>query len=278
MREIQQIVAEVRPRRAGGQGREQGGRHGVRFGRGRMRGGEGREHERVLDPLVGAQGAQPRATPAGDPRQQPRVRVQRPQFPREARREGDADGAPRAGPDSQVAALVSDVVEPLLAEALDQRRRLRPARQIGAAVGGEPARGAHRLGQRRDHEGVGGGRQPHLAPRGAGGGDLVEHGRVQHQRRRRHGRRAGDAPLQRRAPRGEPERQGEERQRTGRDQPQDAFDQQVARDQRSVHVDDQRRRAAPPRGIHRCVMIRGRLARSTAEAGGGEVDAPRPRL
>ena len=240
--EIEQIVEQVASRRAGRQGREHPRRHQVQPGLGLVRGDEGHEHQRILDPLVRAQGPEAVERTAAGSGEKPGVFVQRPYRPRETGREVDTDGVPRMFPHRQVAPLVADVIEPALAEVFDQSGGLGLAGQIGAPVRGEAACRPNGLGERSDRQLVGGGSQPDLASRGPGGGDLLEHGRVQHQRRRRQRHPAGDPAFERGASAGQPEGQGEQGERGGGDQPGRALDQQIAADQRAVDVHDQRRR------------------------------------
>ena len=56
--EIKQIIEQISARRAGRQGQEYPGHHQIKPGLGLVRGDEWNEDERVLDPLVWAQGSE----------------------------------------------------------------------------------------------------------------------------------------------------------------------------------------------------------------------------
>ena len=240
---IEKVVQQVSARRAGRQGYKYPGRDQIRPGSGLVRSDEGNERECVLDPLVRTQGSKSITRAAAEAGKQSGAFIQCPHFPHEARREVDANNAPCASPHGEVAPFIADIVESTLAEALDQGGGLGLAGQIGAPVGGEPAGCAHRIGERRNDPLVGRRGQPDFASRDLGGGDLVEHRRVQHQRRRRQRHCRRDPALQRRAPLDEPDWKGEERKRGGREQPGGTLDQQIAFDQCAIDVDDQGRHA-----------------------------------
>lgn len=116
-----------------------------------MRSGERREHQRVLDPMARTQGSEPVARAAAGAGQKTCVAAQRPQLPRQAGRQVDADGAPCAFPNGKVTPLVSDVVEFSFPEPLDQRRRLDRTDQIGSSVGSEITLGSDHCRKRRDN-------------------------------------------------------------------------------------------------------------------------------
>ena len=169
------------------------------------------------------------------------VRIQRLHLPRQTCREIDPNGTPRTLPNSQITPLVADIVETVLAKAADEDGGFDVTNQVGAAVRSEATGGPHLPGKGRNDHFIRPGSQPHLAPRPSSSVDFLQHGRVQDQSRRAQG--AGllcEPALQRGAPASQPEWQGEQFGRRIGEQPQQAFGQQVAPDQRAVDVNDKR--------------------------------------
>ena len=100
-----------------------------------MPGQRRQEDQRILEPLMWSQSLDDRPYYGGHRAQRLRLHAAAPKPAREAAGGSDHIGPPRGGPDGEIGMAVADVIEPALAIALDQCRRLCMAGEIAIAIG-----------------------------------------------------------------------------------------------------------------------------------------------
>ncbi len=252
-----------------------------------VRGEQRHQQQQVLQPMLHAHRAQvvaPLGTVViedalhlGDARRRRRQPPRRP----------DEQGAPRRGPDRQVARAVAGVVEATLAEFGDEAVALGLAGQVEPAVAGE-----HRLeevqlaGHRLRDPRVGAGGQHQTAALALERTQVVQQFPGHGQGRDVDGRQQGQPVLQVRAPAGQPRRQLQQLQRLPARDVEQRLDERVGVQQRAVEVHHQRHRIRIGRqcrgagfGVHGALHQNSHLASaSTPCFHGTRCDTPlRPR-